>query len=329
MKRKKLLALLMVGAMLISMLTACSGGGDGTEDTKKEETGETTDNDSGEGKVYGVSVMTHNNSFFVAEIDGVKSAIGSEDEVMAPDPALDIQTQIDQISDMISAKVDVIFIDAIDSEGIKPALVEAKEAGIPVIAIDTEVADSELVVSTIVSDNVDAGRLAGKALAEKMGGKGKVALIDHNEVACVRDRTDGFEEILEDYPDIEIVYRQSAHGNVTEAQEHTEVALQGDPDITGIFAINDPTAAGCVAAIKGAGLKDIAVVAIDGSQDAIDMIKAGDLLCTAAQSPQQIGEKAVEVARAIFAGEKYDEKYIIPITNITEENVADFDGKQF
>ena len=160
MKRKKLLALLMVGAMLISMLTACSGGGDGTEDTKKEETGETTDNDSGEGKVYGVSVMTHNNSFFVAEIDGVKSAIGSEDEVMAPDPALDIQTQIDQISDMISAKVDVIFIDAIDSEGIKPALVEAKEAGIPVIAIDTEVADSELVVSTIVSDNVDAGRLA-------------------------------------------------------------------------------------------------------------------------------------------------------------------------
>ena len=70
-------------------------------------------------------------------------------------------------------------------------------------------------------------------------------------------------------------------------------------------------------------------IGIDGSQDAIDMIKAGDLLCTAAQSPQQIGEKAVEVARAIFAGEKYDEKYIIPITNITEENVADFDGKQF
>lgn len=327
MKRKKLLALLTVGAMLMGVLTGCSGGSDEAKDTKTEETEGTKD--SGEGKVYGVSVMTHNNSFFVAEIDGVKGAIGSEDEIMAPDPALDIQTQIDQISDMISAKVDVIFIDAIDSEGIKPALVEAEEAGIPVIAIDTEVADSELVASTIVSDNVDAGRLAGKALAEKMGGKGKVALIDHNEVACVRDRTDGFEEILKDYPDIEIVYRQSAHGNVTEAQEHTEVALQGDPDITGIFAINDPTAAGCVAAIKGAGLKDIAVIGIDGSQDAIDMIKAGDLLCTAAQSPQQIGEKAVEVARAIFAGEKYDEKYIIPITNITEENVADFDGKQF
>ena len=281
------------------------------------------------GKVYGVSVMTHNNSFFLAEIEGVECAIDEGDEVMAPDPALDIQTQIDQISDMISSQVDVIIVDAVDSEGIKPALKEAEEAGIPVIAIDTQVADADLVCSTIVSDNVDAGRLAGQALIDAMGGKGKVAIIDHNEVACVRDRTDGFEEILENYPDVEIVYRQSAHGNVTEAQEHTEVALQGDPDITGIFAINDPTAAGCVAAIKGSGLEGIYVVAIDGSQDAIDMIKAGDLLCTAAQSPQQIGEKAVEVAKHIFAGEEYDEMYVIPITNITAENVDEFDGKQF
>lgn len=248
---------------------------------------------------------------------------------MAPDPALDIQAQIDQISDMISSKVDIIMVDAIDAEGIKPALVEAQEAGIPVIAIDTAVTDSELVACTIVSDNVDAGRLAGTALAEAMGGKGKVALIDHNEVACVRDRTDGFEEILKDYPEIEIVYRQSAHGNVTESQEHTEVALQGDPDITGIFCINDPTAAGSVAAIKGSGLKDIFVVAIDGSQDAIDMIKSGDLLCTAAQDPRQIGAKAVEVAQAIFEGGEYEASYMIPITNITAENVADFDGKTF
>lgn len=281
------------------------------------------------GKVYGVSVMTHNNTFFLAEIEGIEAAIGENDEVMAPDPALDIQAQIDQISDMISSKVDIIMVDAIDAEGIKPALVEAQEAGIPVIAIDTAVTDSELVACTIVSDNVDAGRLAGTALAEAMGGKGKVALIDHNEVACVRDRTDGFEEILKDYPEIEIVYRQSAHGNVTESQEHTEVALQGDPDITGIFCINDPTAAGSVAAIKGSGLKDIFVVAIDGSQDAIDMIKSGDLLCTAAQDPRQIGAKAVEVAQAIFEGGEYETSYMIPITNITAENVADFDGKTF
>ena len=133
-----------------------------------------------EGKTYGVSVMTHNNSFFLAEIEGIEGAIGENDEVVAPDPALDISTQVEQISDMISSGVDVIMIDAIDSEGIKPALVEAKEAGTPVIAIDTEVADPEYVESTIVSDNVDAGRLAGKCLVDAIGGKGKVAIIDHS-----------------------------------------------------------------------------------------------------------------------------------------------------
>ena len=141
------------------------------------------------GKVYGVSVMTHNNSFFLAEIEGVESAIDEGDEVMAPDPALDIQTQIDQISDMISSQVDVIIVDAVDSEGIKPALKEAEEAGIPVIAIDTQVADADLVCSTIVSDNVDAGRLAGQALIDAMGGKGKVAIIDHNEVVFSQSMT--------------------------------------------------------------------------------------------------------------------------------------------
>lgn len=334
MKLKKMLGMMLCVTMAAAM--AGCGSKDTSTDAAKEtsasaENEEKTAAADGEtsGKVYGVSVMTHNNSFFVAEIDGVKSAIGPNDEVMAPDPELDIQTQIDQIGDMIAAKVDVIFVDAIDSDGIKPALVAAQEAGIPVVAIDTEVTDSDLVKSTIVSDNTDAGRIAGKALCEAMGGSGKVALIDHNEVACVRDRTDGFEEILKDYPDIEIVYRQSAHGSVTESQEHTETALQGDPDITGIFAINDPTAAGSVAAIKGAGKQGIYVVSIDGSQDALDMIKAGDLLCTAAQSPQQIGATAVEIAQKIFAGESFDSQVIIPITEINADNVAEYDGKQF
>lgn len=314
MKTKKVLSLLTAASMTVAMMAGFSGVAYAEEE---------------EGKVYGVSVMTHNNSFFLAEIEGIENALNENDEIMAPDPALDVQTQIDQISDMISAKVDIIIVDAIDSEGIKTALVEAEAAGIPVIAIDTEVADAELVASTIISDNVEAGRLAGKALLDAMGGSGKVAIIDHNEVKCVRDRTDGFEEVLEDYPDVEVVYRQSAHGNVTESQEHTEVALQGDPDITGIFAINDPTAAGSVAAIKGAGLEGVSVVAVDGSQDAIDMIKSGDLLADAAQDPVQIGEKAVEVARAIFAGEEYEEVYTIPISLITAENVDEYDGNTF
>ena len=281
-----------------------------------------------EGKVYGVSVMTMNNSFFVAEVDGIKANIGENDEVMAPDPALEINTQIEQITDMVNAKVDVIMVDSIDSDGIKPALEEAAKAGIPVIAIDTEVADSDLVVSTIVSDNTDAGRISAKALMTAIGGKGKIAVLDHSTVACVRERTAGLEEVMEDYPDAEIVFRKDTNGNVTESQSAAEDVLTSDPDLAGIFAINDPTASGAVAAIKGNNA-NVTVVSIDGSQDAIDMIKAGDLLCTAAQFPDQIGAKAVEVAHMLFNGETPESKYVIPVAEINADNAAQYDGKQF
>lgn len=284
--------------------------------------------DAKDGKVYGVSVMTMNNAFFVAEVDGIKANIGPNDEVMAPDPALEIDTQIEQITDMVNAKVDVIMVDAIDSEGIKPALEEAKKAGIPVIAIDTEVADVDLVASTIVSDNTDAGRIAAQTLMDAIGGKGKIAVLDHSTVACVRERTAGLEEIMKNYPDVEIVFRKDTNGNVTEAQAATEDVLTSDPDLAGIFAINDPTASGAIAGIKGNNAK-VGVVSIDGSQDAIDMIKAGDLLCTAAQFPDQIGAKAVEVAQMIFDGKTPDAKYIIPVSAINADNAAEYDGKQF
>lgn len=330
---KKILVVTIAMMGTIAMLAGCSSSKSSTSDASTSQSSvstseESTANDAKDGKVYGVSVMTLNNSFFVAEVEGIKANIGPNDEVMAPDPELEIDTQIEQITDMVNAGVDVIMVDSVDSEGIKPALEEAHKAGIPVIAIDTEVADADLVTSTIVSDNTDAGRIAAQTLMDAIGGKGKIAVLDHSTVACVRERTAGLEEIMKDYPDVEIVFRKDTNGKVTEAQSATEDVLTSDPDLAGIFAINDPTAAGAIAGIKGNNA-NVSVVSIDGSQDAIDMIKAGDLICTAAQFPDQIGAKAVEVAQMIFEGKTPDTKYIIPVAAINADNVDEYDGKQF
>lgn len=335
---KKVLAIVMAAFLAVAVLAGCAAQPAAQSPDPAESAAQSSapaesapaDNggDAAKGKVYGVSVMTMNNAFFVAEVDGIKANIGPNDEVMAPDPALEINKQIEQITDMVNAKVDVIMVDAIDSEGIKPALEEAKKAGIPVIAIDTEVADADLVASTIVSDNTDAGRIAAQTLIDAIGGKGKIAVLDHSTVACVRERTAGLEEIMKSYPDVEIVFRKDTNGNVTESQAAAEDVLTSDPDLAGIFAINDPTASGAVAAIKGNNAK-VGVVSIDGSQDAINMIKAGDLLCTAAQFPDQIGAKAVEVAKMLFEGKTPEAKYIIPVKSINADNAAEYDGKQF
>lgn len=284
------------------------------------------------GKVYGVSVMAHANPFFWAEVLGVKEAVEAEGGiVLAPDPANDISTQVQQISDMLARGVDVIFVDPIDSEGIEPALVEAKREGIPVINIDSPVTNHDLVECIIVSDNVDAGRQSGKTLCEAIGGEGDIAIVNWSALQAVRDRTDGLKDVIaKGYPKVRIYQDQDAYGIVENAQTITDTFMQANPNLKGIFAINDPTAQGVVAALQGANRTgQIMVVAVDGSQNGIDMIKDGQLLSTPVQQPREIGKMAVAVAKRIWTGKTFDKEIIIPVINITTENWKEWDGNTY
>ncbi len=283
-------------------------------------------------KVYGVSVMTHKNPFFVAEIDGIKEAVAADgSEVLSPDPNNDITQQVSQISDMVARGVDVIIVDPVDSEGIEPALVEADRAGIPVINIDSPVANRDLVKSVIVSDNVDAGKQSGRSLCEAIGGEGEIAIVNWSALQAVRDRTDGLKAVIEEeFPNVKIVADQDAMGVVEDAQGITDTFMQANPNLKGIFAINDPTAQGVIAAIQGANRTgEIFVSSVDGSQNGIDMIKDGQLVSSPVQQPREIGKKAVEVAKMVWAGETPEKEFIIPVINITPENWEEWDGKTY
>jgi ABC-type sugar transport system substrate-binding protein len=282
----------------------------------------------------GISVMTHNNAFFLAEIEGFQAKaaeIWGKDgfEVFTPDPALDVTKQIEQCQDLVNKGVQALLIDAIDVDAIQPAVEAAKAAKIPVIAIDTAIPGlkSDL-LTEIYSDNTNAGRIAARELIEAMANAGEIGILNHPEVACVRERTDGLNEVLKDFPNVKIVADVASHGNVIESQQVMETFIQSHPNMKGVFAINDPTAQGAIAAIKASGL-DIKVVAVDGSQSAIDMIKAGELICSAAQDPKAIGAKAAECVKAYLDGTKVDDTYVIPTFPIDTKNWKDYDGKQF
>lgn len=337
-KFKTFLALTLVVILAFSMAGCGSKDEEPKNDTNTEtNTGSDTASDdetiSVEGRIYGVSVMTHNNPFFTREIDGVKEALEDDPDakVLSPDPAGSNETQIANIEEFLAKQVDVIIIDPIDSEGIKPALVSAERAGIPVIIIDSPVADKDLVVSEIASDNTDAGIQSARTLCEAIGGEGEIAIVNWSPLQAVRDRTDGLKKVIEEeYPDVEIVADQDAYGKVEEAQKITETFLQAHPNLKGIFAINDPTAQGVAAGLEGANKTgDIKVVSVDGSQNAIDLIKDGQLLCSPAQFPVEIGKKAVEVAKKVWQGEDVDKKIIVPVKNIDASNVDEYDGKQY
>ena len=253
--------------------------------------------------------------------------------MLAPDPANDINTQVEDITEMVARGVDVIFVDALDKDGIKPALKEAERAGIPVIAIDSNVEDKDLIASIVESDNVAMGKMAAETLCEAIDGKGEIVVINWSTLQAVRERVEGLEEVIKtSYPDVEIVADQDAFGVVEDAQSIMESFLQTYPDVKGVFAINSPTAQGAAAAIKAAGLEGkIAVVDIDGAQNDIDMIKEGQILCSPVQFPKTIANKAVECAELIWDG-KEDEvasHYYVSGDNITEDNLDQYDGNTY
>jgi ribose transport system substrate-binding protein len=288
--------------------------------------------DTGKIKV-GISVMTMNNPFFLAEIEGFKAEAakiwGTNIDVLTPDPALDVTKQIEQCQDLVNQGVVALLIDAIDVDAIQPAVEAANRAKVPVIAIDTAIPNlKSKLLTEIYSDNIKAGRIAGQELIDAIGGSGDISILNHPEVACVRERTDGLREILRGYPNVRIVADVASHGNVTESQQVMETFIQAHPGLKGVFAINDPTAQGAIAAIKAANL-NIKVVAIDGSQSAIDMIRAGELVVSAAQDPKAIGAKAAQVLDMHLKGQKVDDTYVIDTFPINTGNWQQYNGKQF
>jgi len=147
-------------------------------------------------KLIGLSVLTLTNPFFKVIADAMSEEAAKHGyEVLVTSGEFDVARQQNQVKDFIVKGVAAIVLCPCDSKAIGPVIKEANEAGIPVFTADIAcLAPGAKVVSHIATDNYGGGRLAAKAVIEAIGGKGKVAIIDHPEVESVILRTKGFEE---------------------------------------------------------------------------------------------------------------------------------------
>jgi ribose transport system substrate-binding protein len=272
----------------------------------------------------GVSAPDLTNVFFIQIKEAMEAALtGPDDELIIQDAAGDQNKQMNDVADMINQGVDVICISAINSEGVRATLEACKEAGIPVIAFNTAVKNPELVQCTVVSDNKEAGKLCATALAEALGGKGKVVEITYSITEVCYDRQIGFEEELKNYPDIEIIQAKDVEKAKSDFSQPIMVDfINANPVIDGVFTINDPTARGAIAALKEAGrLQDTKVVSIDGSDEGKGFIRSGEMVASAAQDPAGIGTTCIESAYRLLSGKTIEEKVVVPMSIITKENV--------
>lgn len=277
--------------------------------------------DSGKGRLFGVVYQTFNNPFFVDLNEGMKEVIEAHgDRLESIDSQFDSLKQKKDISDLLLKGVTAVFINPVNWEGIKGSLIQAKEKGVPCVVIDAPVKDESLVLCQVASDNVEAGRLAARALAQ-VKPEAKVVIL-HLSVnkACI-DRVAGFQEEAANYPGMKILDIQEGKGTTDGARPVMRDLLGRFPELDAVFPINDPSALGAISAIESAGkLNDITVVTVDGSAEGVNAIKAGKLYSTSAQSPRDIGRVAAEKVYEFLEGKTVEKDIKIPVELVTKEN---------
>ena len=321
--KKRLLAtmsVVMVGSMLLAgcgktedAATTKPAAEETTEDAAADAAADTATDTAASGETIkiGVSVADQSNPFYIDIVDGMESAAKDGDELVIVDAGFDAAKQLNDIDDMIQQGVKVMLIDPVDSNAIKSAVEACDAAGIPVIAYNSPL--NFEIASTIATDNYLAGQLVGEAMGKALDGKGEVAMLTYNVAEVCLDRANGFKDAIAEYPDIKIVEEQEIQPGTDTALPVAENILQAYPDLAGMFALNDPSALGCVAAVESANLLDqVQIVGVDGSDDAKAAIAEGKMLASASQDPVQIGSVAIETAYKVIAGEEVEKDIKIP-----------------
>jgi erythritol transport system substrate-binding protein len=275
-----------------------------------------------------VAIITpsHDNPFFKAEAEGAQKraqALGYDTIVLVHDD--DANKQMERIDTAIARGAKAIILDNAGADATVAAVQKAKDAGIPSFLIDREINVTGVAVAQIVSNNYQGAQLGAQEFVKLMGEKGNYAeLVGREADTNAGIRSQGYHDVIDDYPDLKIVARQSANWSQTEAFSKMESILQAHPDIKGVISGNDTMAMGAWAALTAAGRTDVILVGFDGSNDVRDSIAQGGIKATVLQPAYRQAELAVEQADQYLKTGKtgQPEKQLMDCLLITPQNAG-------
>lgn len=330
-------ALQAVLAALMGGVLFLSGCGQDTSDTAKSTESE-QDEGAAEGTIdpadikIGYIVKCLSNTTWQTYQAGAEAAaeeLGVQLDVRDVKSEDDYVGQLDVARGMVNQDYDAIVAASITNTNLIPAIAEANEKGIPWIVV-SELQDEDVLkeYNAKVTCNCrlsfyDEGVIAGEYVIDQLGGEGEVAIIEGlTGTSATNDRIAGFTDTLEG-SGIEIVASQPADWLREEARDVTLGILQANPDIKAIYALNDTMALGCVAALTSAEkLDDVIVIGDDGTNEAFESIKNGEMSATVDGVAWQIAYFSVHAAvKAVVEGADTLEDYDLTPGLITAENV--------
>lgn len=274
-------------------------------------------------KKFGAVYMTLNNPFYEIVDEEIRAVVEAHGDVLlSRDPALSAERQEEIVKDFVKDGVKAIFLNPVDWREAGAMLAAAEAAHIPVIVVDTDVAEDAGVVATrIESDNYAAGASCAAHLLSHASGA-NIAILTHEGAHSAVRRIQGFREALAGQGAYRIVDTAECYGQLERAMPAMEEMLARHPEIDTVMALNDPAALGALAALAAAGRSDVRVYGVDGTPEARERIAAGRMTATAAQSPREIGRRAADAAYQILAGESVEPHVLLQTRLLSRETLA-------
>ena len=279
----------------------------------------------------GFAGMTLNNEFHITLANGAReqaTALGCKIDVQAGDQHASAATQLTIIENMLSNNVDGLIIVPSASEGLETALRKSKEQGVPVVNADTlinkDVAQlAGLEIPFYGTDNFQGAKLAGEFVKGKFPTGTKTAILTGIEGhQNTSDRRNGFIQGAGDA--IVVVAEQTANWEVDQGYTAAQNIVSANPDLKLFFCSNDNMGIGALRAVEEAGLKDqIAIIGYDAVSEALNLVEAGEFLCTVAQYPAKMGELSVINLCKMIRGEPYEMYIDTGCRVITKDNVQE------
>jgi ribose transport system substrate-binding protein len=317
----KVKAMLCMGILAAAVLGGCGDDGGGA-----------AANDGDKPVRIAVVMASLDNAFYVAEKNGVeeeakrhpdaKVTVGAGRERTASDEVISL------LDDAIAKDVDAIAIDGSDTKPLIPALKRVIDAKIPLVLFDAPADELKGQYATFIgTDNAAGGKAAGKWLRDKMPDGGKVGVLE-----CVVGhpvtvaRVKGFQEGLKGGGAFQIVSRLEAGCDPEKGRKAMEDMLTAHPDLDAVFSTSDTQSVGAIEALKAAH-KDPTFVSFDAQPEAVEAIKAGNILdASSGWSARTLGSEAVKAAIAAARGEKVPPSKLVPVTVVDKTNAADWEG---
>lgn len=278
------------------------------------------------------------NPFRIAETQSIRSEAGKlgipADHLLTTNAQSDLNKQISDIKSLLDRGAQLLIVAPLNSDGLQPALDAAKAKKVPVVTIDRQVTSKACTdyLTFIGSNFIEQGHRAAAALAKSTGGNGKVAILlgsSGNNVTT--DRTKGFKDELAKTPGLTVVAEQTGEFDRSKGQSVMEQLIQSHPDLTAVYAENDEMGIGAVNALKTAGKnpgKDVKVVSVDGTRNAVQLIVDGSYNAVIESNPR-FGQLAFQTLQQFEDGKPIPPSIVITDDSYDESNAAQKVGNAY